>query len=164
MLCVGFEQITTKQGGNRILQNPLIDGAFASNARGGELAGALLGHSLGGFRVRGLYCIAPMPESRSSRGEPHIEAHPSQLIALCYLEDVAPRGGGLHVWPGSHRELYPALGSKLEHVSTPAYETAFARSVGLEPIEVPGRRQLSPGTTRLAFRVEGRLLPDARRT
>ena len=109
------------QGGD-LLQNPSIDGAFASNARGGELADALLGHPLGRFRVRGLYCIAPMPASSSHRGEPHIEAHPSQLIALCYLEDVAPRGGGLHVWPGSHRELYPALGSKLEHVTTLAYE------------------------------------------
>lgn len=92
-----------------LLQNPLIDGAFASNARGGELGDALLGHPLGKFRVRGLYCIAPMPASNSRRGEPHIEAHPSQLIALCYLEDVAPRGGGLHVWPGSHREIYPSL-------------------------------------------------------
>jgi hypothetical protein len=121
-------------------QNPLIDGAFASTARGGELAGALLGHPLGRFRVRGLYCIAPMAASGSHRGEPHIEAHPTQLIALCYLEDVAPRGGGLHVWPGSHRELYPALGSKLEHVATPAYENAFTRWAGLEPVEVPGRQ------------------------
>lgn len=129
------------QGGD-LLRNPLIEGAFASNARGGQLADALLGHPLGKFRVRGLYCIAPMPASMSAPGpaEAHIEAHPSQLIALCYLEDVAPGGGGLHVWPGSHRELYPALGSKLEHVATPAYEAAFVRWAGLEPVEVPGRQ------------------------
>jgi Phytanoyl-CoA dioxygenase (PhyH) len=127
------------QGGD-LVQNPLIEGAFASGAKGGELAHALLGHPLGSFRVRGLYCIAPLPASNSPRGEPHIEAHPSQLIALCYLEDVAPNGGGLHVWPGSHRELYPTLGSKLEHVATPAYEAAFTRWAALEPLEVPGRK------------------------
>lgn len=129
------------QGGD-LLQSPVIDGAFASNARGGELAQALLGHPLGKFKVRGLYCIVPMAESiRYPRpAKPHIELHPSQLIALCYLEDVVPGGGGLHVWPGSHRELYPALGSKLEHIATPAYEAAFVRWAGRQPLEVPGRQ------------------------
>ena len=125
-----------------LLRNPVVDGAFASNARGGELAKALLGHPLGNFKVRGLYCIVPMPEDVQYHRpvRPHIELHPSQLIALCYLEDVVPGGGGLHVWPGSHRELYPALGSKLEHIATPAYEAAFARWAGRQPLEVPGRQ------------------------
>lgn len=129
------------QGGD-IPRSPVVQGAFASDARGGELARALLGHPLGRFHVRGLYCIVPMSPSVRYRGpaKPHIELHPSQLIALCYLEDVVPGGGGLHVWPGSHRELYPALGSKLEHVATPAYEAAFVRWAGLLPLEVPGRQ------------------------
>jgi hypothetical protein len=129
------------QGGD-LLRNPVIEGAFAPNARGGELANALLGHPLGKLKVRGLYCIVPMPASISAPGpaEAHLEAHPSQLIALCYLEDVLPGGGGLHVWPGSHRELYPALGSKLEHVATPTYQAAFDRWTGLQPVEVPGRQ------------------------
>ena len=128
------------QGGD-LLQNPVIEGAFAPSASGGQLAHALLGHPLGKLRIRGLYCIAPLAAS-SCRGnvEPHIEAHPSQLIALCYLEDVVPGGGGLSVWPGSHREVYPTLGSKLEHISTPAYEAAFAHWARLAPVEVPGKQ------------------------
>ncbi len=129
------------QGGD-LQKNAVIESTFASNARCGALAHALLGHPLGKLHVRGLYCIVPMPASIQypRPGKPHIELHPSQLIALCYLDDVVPGGGGLHVWPGSHRELYPAIGSKLEHIATPAYEAAFVRWAGLQPVEVPGRQ------------------------
>lgn len=51
-----------------------------------------------------------------------------------------PGGGGLHVWPGSHREIYPNMGSKLEHVTTPEYEEIFNRWVRLQPLELHGER------------------------
>lgn len=125
-----------------LLDNPLVDGTFAANAAGGQLARELLGHPLARMRLRGLYCIVPLDDSVRYRVpvKPHIEGHPAQLIALCYLEDVAEGGGGLSVWPGSHREIYPVMGSKLEHVATPEYTEVFSKWAGLEPIELPGER------------------------
>ncbi|MEO5671613.1 MAG: phytanoyl-CoA dioxygenase family protein [Ramlibacter sp.] len=126
-----------------LLGNATIEGAFSSTAIGGELGRALIGHPLANMRVRGLYCIVPLDDSITYPGaiaKPHIESHPAQLIALCYLDEVARGGGGLHVWPGSHRDIYPAMGSRLEHVATPRYDTVFAKWARLEPLELPGHR------------------------
>jgi hypothetical protein len=125
-----------------LLDNPVIEGAFSHKAIGGQLAHELLGHPLAKMRHRGLYCIVPLDESVRYKApvKPHIESHPSQLIALCYLEDVVEGGGGLSVWPGSHREVYPVMGSKLEHVATPEYTEVFSKWAALRPIELPGKR------------------------
>jgi hypothetical protein len=125
-----------------LYENAVIERAFAAQAAAGQLARELIGHPLAKMRVRGLYCIVPLAESVRYKTpvKPHIEAHAAQLIALCYLEDVAEGAGGLSVWPGSHREVYPAMGSKLEHVPTPAYDQMFSRWAGLQPIEIPGQR------------------------
>ncbi len=124
-----------------LIGNPVIEQAFSRESAGGALARNLLGAPLSPMRLRGLYCIAPLPSaSCSPYFAPHIESHAVQLIALCYLEDVGPGGGGLHVWPGSHRDIYPVMGSRLEHVATPEYETVFARYAGLAPVELPGRQ------------------------
>jgi hypothetical protein len=128
-----------------LLGNPVIEGAFGAvaGAPGGRLAQALIGHPLAKMRVRGLYCIAPVSDSiqyKTGYAKPHIESHAAQLVASCYLEDVAADGGALHVWPGSHREIYPLMGSKLEHVVTPAYDQVFTRWARRDPVAVPGRR------------------------
>jgi hypothetical protein len=125
-----------------LLHNPLIEGTFGTNAIGGTIAREIIGRPLAQMKIRGLYCIFPAaagtPVPFFKKG--HIESHPSQLISLCYLDDVLPGGGGLTIWPGSHRTLYPLLGSKLEHVSTLEYEDAFWEVSRLEPIEVAGER------------------------
>ncbi len=125
-----------------LLGHPVVDGFFSSDGPGGQLAKELIGSPLSKFHVRGLYAIVPLPSSITYKvgGRPHIEAHPAQLISLHYLEDVVPGGGGLHVWPGSHREIYPNMGSKLEHVTTPEYEEIFDRWVRLQPLELHGER------------------------
>lgn len=125
-----------------LIGHPTIERTFSAGAIGGQLGRALIGAPLAQMRLRGLYSIVPLPPSYSYSPfkKPHIESHPAQLIALCYLEDVLPGGGGLLVWPGSHRDLYPVMGSKLEHVSTPEYQEAFWRWSALEPIELSGRR------------------------
>lgn len=124
-----------------LIGHPVIEQAFSREAAGGALARSLLGAPLSPMRPRGLYCITPLPSgSCSPYFAPHIESHAVQLIAMCYLDDVAPGGGGLHVWPGSHRAVYPVMGSRLEHIATPEYEAVFARYAGLAPVELPGRR------------------------
>lgn len=125
-----------------LIDNPVVTRAFSAQAIGGDLGRALLGAPLAAMRLRGLYAIIPLPETTpySPFKKPHIESHAAQLIALCYLEDVKPGGGGLLVWPGSHRDIYPVMGSKLEHVSTPEYEEVFWRWAVKEPVELPGER------------------------
>lgn len=125
-----------------LIGDPTIASAFSERAAGGDVARQLIGHPLSKMRLRGLYCIVPLADEIrfKSMARPHIESHPAQLILLCYLRDVAPGGGGLHVWPGSHREIYPAMGSRLEHVGTPEYDAIFARWASLTPHEVPGRQ------------------------
>jgi hypothetical protein len=124
-----------------LLGNPVVEGAFSASAIGGRLGQELLGHPLAKMRVRGLYCIVPLPDSVTFKTrKAHIESHAAQLIALCYLEDVVKGGGGLSVWPGSHREIYPVMGSKLEHVPTPAYDAVFRKWAQLEPVEIDGGR------------------------
>jgi hypothetical protein len=129
------------QGGD-LVTHPTIQRVFSSNGIGGDLARDLIGHPLSNFKIRGLYAIIPLPPSMTypGGGRAHIEAHPSQLISLCYLEDVVPGGGGLHVWPGSHLDIYPAMGSKLEYVSNPEYEEIYRRWTALAPLELPGKR------------------------
>lgn len=125
-----------------LIGHPTVARAFSADAIGGRLGHALLGAPLAAMRLRGLYAIVPLPDTipYSPFKKPHIESHAAQLIALCYLDDVKPGGGGLLVWPGSHRDIYPVMGSKLEHVSTPEYEEIFWRWAALEPVEVSGER------------------------
>lgn len=123
---------------------PVLDvhhACFATDSPLGQAAQALLGVPLAPVRHRGLYCVVPTEFGEpASRPAHHIESHPAHLIALTYLADVAQGGGGLLVWPGSHRELYRTMGSKLEHVSTPASIEAYSRWTRYEPFEVFGRR------------------------
>jgi len=125
-----------------LVGNPVVDGMFGATARGGAFAQGLIGRPLSRMRVRGLYSIAPVPDTVTFEMgvRPHIEAHAAQLIALHYLEDVGPGGGGLLVWPGSHRAIYPVMESKLEHVVTQGYDAVFADWAGREPVEMSGRR------------------------
>jgi ectoine hydroxylase-related dioxygenase (phytanoyl-CoA dioxygenase family) len=122
-------------------QREEYDRYFGRNSVLGRTAQALIGAPLANMRQRGLYAIAPVdPEESIGRNAHHIESHAAQLIALAYLADVKPGGGGLRVWPGSHRDLYPALNSKLEYVSTPRFEAAYAKWTQLQPLELSGDR------------------------
>jgi hypothetical protein len=125
-----------------LIGNPLIEGSFGPSSAAGEYARALIGGGEVTMRVRGLYAIVPLDAAvRYNRPvRPHIEAHSAQLIALHYLEDVVPGGGGLAVWPGSHRDIYPVMGSKLEHVVTPQYDEIYSDWCTRAPVELSGKR------------------------
>ncbi len=51
---------------------------------------------------RGIYPIFPCGLAGKKQVNPHIDGHAFQVGGVLYLDDVAPSGGGLHVWPGSH--------------------------------------------------------------
>lgn len=105
-------------------------------------AKALIGSPLAPVKVRGLYPIFPAPADAVYPPfiEGHIEAHPSHLVTVTYASDAEAGGGALLVWPGSHRAIYPAMGSKLEHVASRRYRSVFRDWCGRQPIEVPGKR------------------------
>lgn len=129
------------QRGN-LIGSSAVDGGFGPRSAMAEACRSLLGTQLGSLHIRGLYVIAPLDrvDELNPVAKPHIEAHATQLVALCYLDDVGVGGGGLLVWPGSHKALYPTLGSKLEFIRTPQYEDARSHWGRLEPVEVSGRK------------------------
>lgn len=125
-----------------LIGDPIIAENAGLGSHAARLAESVIGAPLFKMRTRGLYCIVPLPAAIQFKAlaKPHIESHPTQLVFLFYLEDVDWGGGGLYVWPGSHREIYPVMGSKLEHVTTNEYDNVFQKWAHLQPIEVPGKR------------------------
>ncbi|MGH8611919.1 MAG: phytanoyl-CoA dioxygenase family protein [Gammaproteobacteria bacterium] len=122
--------------------DPAVVASFQPPSPVHEVAHDLIGRPLHRIRLRGLYAIAPVeyPDRLRRVPSPHVEAHPSQIIVLSYLEDVGPGGGGLLVWPGSHRAFYRAFDSKLEYVVNAGFAERLAHYCGLEPVELPGTR------------------------
>lgn len=100
---------------------PLVDRAALDAAMGPELAAAAAGLDL------------DVPPSM-----PHVEAHAVQLVAVCYFGHVPPGGGGLLVWPGSHRALWPTFTSKLDFEATEAYAAELAAWSRLAPRRIDG--------------------------
>jgi hypothetical protein len=63
-----------------------------------------------GTRSRGIYGILPQPPG-TERPKPgpegcHSDAHPFHLGVMAYIDDVPPNGGGLRLWPGSHKRVF----------------------------------------------------------
>lgn len=125
-----------------LADHPGVVAAFQPGSPMHAFATDLIGRPLHRIRLRGLYVVAPVHRAyRIPTGpSPHVEAHPAQIIALCYLEDVAPGGGGLLVWPGSHHAFHPAFRSKLDYVADDQLAAVYAHYRGLAPVELPGRR------------------------
>ena len=69
----------------------------------------------GGYELRGLYCNLPTehtPDSptmaAAARQGAHIDPEPMHCVVSGYIDDVPKGGGGLALFPGSHRLLYNA--------------------------------------------------------
>lgn len=164
----GHVKIQKGEKAGLIGSDPAILGLISSNPRIVSAVGQLLGVKLGPPRVRGLYSVWPMPKFLSLHqmlgnkvkdgfpqtlakhiklpvlftfpSVPHIEGHPMHVVAVGYLTDASSRGGALHVWPGSHRDIYPQFDSTMEHLARPSYKSIFKRLSLKRPIEVTGRK------------------------
>ena len=87
--------------------------------------------------IRGFYCTMLEGDSPVRRHHAHIDSHPFHLTAIAYIDDVAPKGGGFQVWPGSHRDVYYAcakqyLPPSADH-GTQARVTALLRDLSERP-------------------------------
>lgn len=57
-------------------------------------------------RIRGIYCTFPEGDAPPKAPTCHCDGHPFHLGIVGYIDRVCPDGGGLKVWPGSHRRFY----------------------------------------------------------
>lgn len=123
-----------------LLTDPEAIATFGPQSKLAGICAELIGQPVV-TRYRGLYVIAPLDEDIKLRkfDPPHVEAHPVQIVATTYLEDVEPGCGGLLVWPGSHLDLYHAFASKLEFMQNEKYQELLERYSRLEPIELSGK-------------------------
>lgn len=69
----------------------------------------------GGKELRGCYCVLPQertdespPLAEAARKGAHIDPQPMQMVASAYIDKVPEGGGGIALFPGSHRLLYEA--------------------------------------------------------
>lgn len=69
----------------------------------------------GGLELRGMYCNFPTERTEQSRSMAdaaragaHIDPEPAHLMVSGYVDAVPESGGGLALFPGSHRMLYDA--------------------------------------------------------
>ena len=88
---------------------------------------------------RGIYCIRPEPAGVETGRLCHVDEHPFHLGLIGYLEDVPRGGGGLVVWPGTHRLLGPLFRSR--HLFDPLdeFEATLAEVRGREPVDCWGQ-------------------------
>ena len=57
-------------------------------------------------RIRGIYCNFPEGDDPPVTPTCHCDGHAFNLGVVGYIDRVDPDGGGLKVWPGSHRRFY----------------------------------------------------------
>lgn len=147
--------------------NPALTCLLQQNEQVIPYIDALLGSDNYTSRIRGLYSTYPTPKWITAQqlfgnryegrplgkllswiklpklcafpSDPHIESHVVDLVGVGYLSDANHHGGALHVWPGSHQDVYPMFESKLEHRATPHYNRMFERIRRKRPVEIVGK-------------------------
>ncbi|MDE0449883.1 MAG: phytanoyl-CoA dioxygenase family protein [Spirochaetaceae bacterium] len=91
-------------------------------------------------RIRGIYCTLPFGDRPRPPVGCHCDGHPFHLGVVGYLDDVAPGGGGFHVWPGSHRAFYHTFRTGYVHEPTEAHDAALERvNRDTPPVECHGK-------------------------
>lgn len=105
----------------------------------------------GGKELRGIYCVLPQERVDPSpslvdvaRASAHIDPEPVHLVVSGYIDKVPKGGGGIAVFPGSHRLLYEAVpkSADIAHYSIlhpPHPESGAAEFVLPQP---PGLKEL----------------------
>jgi len=70
----------------------------------------------GGKELRGAYCVLPqeptdesLPLAEAARKGAHIDPEPMHMVVSGYIDNVPKGGGGIALFPGSHRMLFEAV-------------------------------------------------------
>ena len=117
---------------------------IGNHARMREMAARFLGEPLKrAGRVRGLYCVFPVPPGSGGGLSPHADQTAADLSAMVFIDEVRPHCGGFTVWPGSHHRVHPhceTIHGPMRQEQTEGY--ARARDAALReitPMEFPGK-------------------------
>lgn len=138
------------------------------NPRFSKIFQGLTGRSLGRVHIRGLHPVMPMPRlvsfnealgnrlNRQMNGPErrpvkvprppqvpipgHLDAHAVDVLMMVYIDDVGARGGGLTVWPGSHRLLELCFNSRHEFFPTAAYKRCINFLQRFRPRHIAGSK------------------------
>jgi hypothetical protein len=104
-----FEQLL---GEGEVVTPEVSSSAADPDPRGSRLRGWPV---WGGKELRGVYCVLPQERTSASpslaaaaRRGAHIDPEPVHLVVSGYIDKVPKDGGGIAVFPGSHRLLYEA--------------------------------------------------------
>lgn len=104
-----FEQLL---GAGEVVLPQVSSTAADPDPRGSRLRGWPV---WGGKELRGLYCVLPQERLDTSpaladaaRAGAHIDPEPVHLVASGYIDRVPQGGGGIALFPGSHRLLFEA--------------------------------------------------------
>lgn len=100
-------------GEGEVVEPVVTSSADDPDPRGSRLRGWPV---WGGKELRGLYCVLAQErtdDSRSladaARAGAHIDPEPVHVVASGYIDRVPESGGGIALFPGSHRLLYEAV-------------------------------------------------------
>ncbi len=101
----------------------------------------LLGHGLVDppERIRGLYPVFPTWSLLGPRPQGHLDRGIFQLGALAYLDDVKAGGGGLVVWPGSHKDFHMQFHRHVGDGPRPGIPAALQAWSALPGVEITGQ-------------------------
>ena len=72
--------------------------------------------------IRGVYCVLPYGDYRADRSGFHTDGHPFHLGMVAALQDIEPNGGGIRIWPGSHKRFYPTFALQYDQPRIPSYD------------------------------------------
>ena len=104
-----FEQLL---GQDEVVSPEVTSSTTDPDPRGSRLRGWPV---WGGKELRGMYCVLPQERTDSSpsmadaaRIGAHIDPEPMHLVVSGYIDRVPKGGGGIALFPGSHRLLYSA--------------------------------------------------------
>ena len=104
-----FEQLL---GEGEVVTPEVSSSAADPDPRGSRLRGWPV---WGGKELRGIYCVLPQERTSSppsladaARASAHIDPEPMHMVVSGYVDKVPQGGGGIALFPGSHRLLYEA--------------------------------------------------------
>jgi hypothetical protein len=129
---------------NGIGTEPFMRDEIGNHPRMREMATRFLGDPLKrAERVRGLYCVFPIPPGSGGRLSPHADQTAADLSAMVFVDEVAPHCGGFTLWPGSHHTVHPhceTVHGAMSQDQTEGYARARDSALNeITPMEFPGQ-------------------------
>lgn len=90
-------------------------------------------------RIRGIYCTLPFGDRPRPPVACHCDDHAFHLGVVGYIDEVPPDGGGLCVWPGSHRRFYHTFQTGYQNSTAEGSEQVHSEVNREAPVDCHGK-------------------------